>query len=45
LAIAGPMFDRPLDVEVGEIVDKGRFVWVDVKLRAGRQALATVRVA
>lgn len=34
LAIAGPMFDRPLDVEVGEIVDKGRFVWVDVKLRA-----------
>lgn len=36
LAIAGPMFGRILDVEVGEIVDKGRFVWVDVKLRAGR---------
>lgn len=37
LAIAGPMFDRPLDVLVGEIVDKGRFVWVDVKLRAARR--------
>jgi uncharacterized protein (TIGR00290 family) len=33
VAIAGPMFDKPLDVEVGECVDQGRFVFIDVCLR------------
>jgi uncharacterized protein (TIGR00290 family) len=32
VAIAGPMFRAPLSVEVGEVVDKGRFVFVDVRL-------------
>jgi hypothetical protein len=27
------MFDKPLDVEVGECVDQGRFVFIDVCLR------------
>ena len=34
VAIAGPMFRRPLAVEVGEVVERGRFVFVDVRLRA-----------
>ncbi len=34
VAIAGPMFQAPLDVEVGEVVDQGRFLFVDVALRA-----------
>jgi uncharacterized protein (TIGR00290 family) len=33
VAVAGPMFTERLDVEVGGLVDKGRFVWVDVLLR------------
>ena len=33
LAIAGPMFRFRLDVEVGEVVDHGRFVFADVNLR------------
>ncbi len=33
LAIAGPMFDHRLEVEVGEKLDRGRFVFVDVSLR------------
>ena len=34
VAVAGPMFAEPLDVEVGEVVDRGRFVFVDVRMRA-----------
>jgi uncharacterized protein (TIGR00290 family) len=34
VAVAGPMFAEPLGVEVGEVVDRGRFVFVDVRLRA-----------
>ena len=30
--IAGPMFRERLDVEVGRVVDRGRFVWVDLSL-------------
>ncbi len=30
--IAGPMFRQRLDVEVGQMVDHGRFVWVDLRL-------------
>jgi uncharacterized protein (TIGR00290 family) len=33
VAVAGPMFAEPLDVQVGTLVDKGRFVFVDVTLR------------
>ena len=33
VAVAGPMFDKPLEVEVGEVVDQGRFVFIDVALR------------
>ena len=33
VAIAGPMFDAPIAVEVGTIVDRGRFVFTDVRLR------------
>jgi uncharacterized protein (TIGR00290 family) len=33
LAIAGPMFHERVDVEVGDAVDRGRFVFVDVRLR------------
>ncbi|OFW58655.1 MAG: ATP-binding protein [Actinobacteria bacterium RBG_16_64_13] len=33
LAIAGPMFAHRLDVEVGGVVDHGRFVFADVHLR------------
>ena len=33
VAVAGPMFYESLDVEVGEVVDKGRFVFADVTLR------------
>jgi len=33
VAVAGPMFQTPLDVEVGEVVDQGRFVFIDVALR------------
>jgi hypothetical protein len=29
------MFYERVDVEVGEVVDRGRFVFVDVALRAG----------
>jgi uncharacterized protein (TIGR00290 family) len=35
LAIAGPMFSHRLDVQVGEVVDRGRFVFADVVLREG----------
>jgi uncharacterized protein (TIGR00290 family) len=30
--IAGPMFRGRLEVEVGRVVDRGRFVWVDLSL-------------
>jgi uncharacterized protein (TIGR00290 family) len=30
VAVAGPMFHKRLDVRVGEVVDRGRFVFVDV---------------
>lgn len=30
VVVAGPMFEHPLDVAVGEVEDRGRFVWVDV---------------
>jgi len=33
-AWAGPMFQAPLDLEVGEIVDREGFVFADLKLRA-----------
>lgn len=33
VAIAGPMFHERVDVEVGDVVDRGRFVFVDVALR------------
>jgi uncharacterized protein (TIGR00290 family) len=33
LAVAGPMFREPLDVQVGPLEDRGRFVWVDVTLK------------
>ena len=33
VAIAGPMFHDRVDVEVGDVVDHGRFVFVDVSLR------------
>jgi uncharacterized protein (TIGR00290 family) len=33
VAVAGPMFAEPLDVEVGEVADRGRFVFVDVRMR------------
>jgi uncharacterized protein (TIGR00290 family) len=32
VAVAGPMFSERLEVEVGERVDRGRFVFVDVRL-------------
>jgi uncharacterized protein (TIGR00290 family) len=35
LAIAGPMFSKPLEVEIGEVVTRDRFVFVDVSLRVG----------
>lgn len=35
LAVAGPMFRERLDVELGEVVDRGRFVFIDVRLAAG----------
>jgi uncharacterized protein (TIGR00290 family) len=38
VAIAGPMFSHRLDVEVGEVVDRGRFVFADVVLREGEPA-------
>jgi uncharacterized protein (TIGR00290 family) len=31
--IAGPMYLGRLEVEVGRLVDRGRFVWVDLSLR------------
>jgi uncharacterized protein (TIGR00290 family) len=34
VAIAGPMFAKRLEVEVGVVADQGRFVFVDVTLRA-----------
>jgi uncharacterized protein (TIGR00290 family) len=34
VVIAGPMFQEPLNVEVGAVEDRGRFVWVDVTLTA-----------
>ena len=36
VAIAGPMFARPLEVEVGETVDRERFVFIDVRLSVPR---------
>ncbi len=33
VAVAGPMFAAPLDVELGEVVDRDRFVFADVRLR------------
>ncbi len=33
LTIAGPMFSHRLDVEVGEVVERDRFMFVDVDLR------------
>jgi uncharacterized protein (TIGR00290 family) len=33
VAVAGPMFGERLLVEVGEVVDRGRFVFVDVCMR------------
>ena len=33
LAVAGPMFSHGLDVKVGEVVERGRFVFADVALR------------
>jgi len=33
VAVAGPMFAAPLAVEIGEVVDRERFVFVDVSLR------------
>lgn len=35
LAVAGPMFRERLHVELGGVVDRGRFVFVDVRLAAG----------
>ena len=32
--IAGPMFDRRLDVVGGEVVERGDFVFADVRLSA-----------
>ena len=34
VAVAGPMFAAPLAVEVGEVVERERFVFVDVRLRS-----------
>jgi uncharacterized protein (TIGR00290 family) len=34
-AVAGPMFAERLDVELGEVADRGRFLFVDVTLRGG----------
>ena len=31
--IAGPMFDNPLDVELGETVTREPFIWTDLELR------------
>jgi uncharacterized protein (TIGR00290 family) len=33
VAVAGPMFAAPLAVEIGEVVERERFVFVDVRLR------------
>ncbi len=33
VAVGGPMFTQRLDVELGEVVDRGRFLFVDVLLR------------
>lgn len=38
VAIAGPMFSRPLSVEPGEVVAHGRFVFADVRLKGKRSA-------
>jgi uncharacterized protein (TIGR00290 family) len=35
VAVAGPMFRWPLPVEVGTVVDRGRFVFADVLLKDG----------
>jgi diphthamide synthase (EF-2-diphthine--ammonia ligase) len=35
VALAGPMFARGLEVDLGEVVDQGRFVFIDVVLREG----------
>ena len=32
--IGGPMFERPLPVELGEVVERGRFVFVDLLLHS-----------
>ncbi len=36
VAIAGPMFRERVEVEVGDVVDRERFVFVDVSLRGNR---------
>jgi uncharacterized protein (TIGR00290 family) len=33
VAVCGPMFDAPVDVELGEVVERARFAFIDVKLR------------
>jgi uncharacterized protein (TIGR00290 family) len=33
VAVAGPMFAAPLAVQIGEVVERERFVFVDVRLR------------
>ncbi|MBN1461901.1 MAG: adenine nucleotide alpha hydrolase [Armatimonadetes bacterium] len=35
LVLTGPMFCERLDVELGEVVDRGRFLFADVTLRGG----------
>lgn len=35
VVVAGPMFRERLDVELGEVVNRGRFVFIDVSLRTG----------
>ena len=38
LAVAGPMFHDRLDVDVGDVVDRERFVFVEVTLRDSQAA-------
>jgi len=41
VTVGGPMFSRTLDVKVGEIVDRDRFVFADVELAAGPETRRT----
>ena len=34
--VSGPMFERALEVEAGEVVVRGDFVFADVRLKNGR---------